>query len=226
MSDKRQKARQLTEAFILQQLEAMVPGGPTTELYKTYFAGLSDVAFEQFIQRLERGEQFLTLTMPNFGASPKLERNLALAEKLGHSFFQRLWIGAHDGIPTHLTPVPVLVVDLPLRRASQMLVKKLSVQESDKTHDILSGQPTGEARRGAKISFPELQVLTAMGLDKTVVELFKFRGGDTKGRRALNAMINRNGGANLETLKHYAGGVESTRTVSTFLKAMHLANTL
>jgi hypothetical protein len=118
--------------------------------------------------------------MPNFGASPTLERNIAVAKKLGHDFFQRLWIGEHDGIPTHLTPVKYMVIDMPLRRASQMLVKKLSVQESDKTSDILSGQPTGEARRGAKISFPELQVMTAMGLDKSVTELFKYRGGDTK----------------------------------------------
>jgi hypothetical protein len=164
--------------------------------------------------------------MPNFGPSPTLERNTALAERLGHDFFQRLWIGEHDGIPTHLTPVKYMVIDMPLRRASQMLIKKLSVQESDKTFDILSGQPTGEAKRGAKISFPELQVMAAMGLDKSITELFKYRGGDTKGRRALNAMINRHGTANLETLRHYAGGVESTRTVSTFLKAMHLSNTL
>jgi len=215
-----------TEAFILQSIEAIVPGGPTTELYRAYFKKLTDAEFADFMDALERDDTFLTLTMPNFGPSPKLERNLEIAESLGHSFFQRLWIGAHDGMPTHLTPVPALVVDLPLRRASQMLVKKLSVQESDKTHDLLSGQPSGEARRGAKISFPELQIMTAMGLDQTVTELFKYRGGDTRGRRALNAMINRHGSANLETLSHYAGGVESTRTVSTFLKAMHLANTL
>lgn len=218
--------RKAAEALILETLEAIVPGGATTGFYREYFKGLNDAAFATFMDDLESGRKFLTLTMPNFGHGPKLERNLAIGKTLGHQFFQRLWIGAHDGMPTHLTPVPVLVVDLPLRRASQMLVKKLSVQESDKTYDLLSGQPTGEARRGAKISFPELQVMVGMGLDKTVTELFKYRGGDTKGRRALNAMIGRHGQANLDTLSHYAGGVESTRTVSTFLKAMHLANTL
>jgi hypothetical protein len=49
-------ARQKTEQFILQCLEAMVPKGPTTELYKAYFDKISEAEFKQFIDDLATGK--------------------------------------------------------------------------------------------------------------------------------------------------------------------------
>jgi hypothetical protein len=105
------------------------------------------------------------------------------------------------------------------------LNKKISIPENNKTIDSLTGQPAGDSK-GAKISYDELQICAGMGLDASMVEMMKYRGGDLGGFRALSAMIARTGSANLNTLSAYASGVESTKTVKTILTGMHLKSTL
>ena len=97
--------------------------------------------------------------------------------------------------------------------------------DHNKSIDAVSGQVTGESK-GAKISYPELQICAAMGMDNSMIELMKYRGGDAKGGMALNAMLNKYGAANLNTLSNYASGVGSTNTLKTFLTAAHLKSTL
>ena len=113
---------------------------------------------KSFIADLESGKRFLTIIEPNgLDTGLSVENNLKIAEELGHKFFQRLWIEGKEGEPAYLTPIEYLVVDLPIRRASQLLIKKIKVPEHNRVVDVLSGQPTGESK-GAKISYPELQV--------------------------------------------------------------------
>lgn len=218
--------RKETEKFILEHLDSLAPGSITASLYAERFKSMSDEDFEAFITRLENGSEFLVVHAPNFSKSGiSVEKNLILGKKLGYEFFQRIWIGEKPNEPAYLTPVKYLVLDLPLRRASQLLIKKIRIPLHNKTIDTLTGQPTGDSK-GAKISYPELQVLASMGLDNSVVELIKFRGGDIKGHNAMNAMINRYGRTNLKTLENFSSGVESTKTLQTFLTGMHLKSNL
>jgi hypothetical protein len=128
-------------------------------------------------------------------------------------------------MPTYLTPNKYLVIDLPIRRAAQLLIKKISIPKHSKVIDHLTGQPTGESK-GAKVSYPELAILSAMGLDKSLLELLKYRGGDSKGNAVLTQMLSSLGTANLDTLKNYASGVQSTHTLHTFLTCAHLKNNI
>jgi len=220
------KNRAATESFILKYIDKLAPGGENVELYKKLFSSMTDKDFEQFISDLETGKQILTVVAPNFNKIKlSVENNLKIAEELGYNFFQKIWFGAKDGVPAYLSPIEYLVIDLPLRRASQMLIKKISVPEHNKVIDALTGQPTG-ASKGARISYPELQVCAAMGLENSMVELMKYRGGDAKGGAALNGMISKYGKANQSVLAQYASGVESTKSLKTFLTAIHLKSTL
>lgn len=218
--------RQAAEAFILRFIDKLAPGTSNAQNYKDAFAGMNDKEFEAFINRLESGEEFLVLIMPNFAKIElDVERNFAIGDELGHNFFQKLWIEGKDGMPTYQTPIPYLVMDLPLRRASQLLTKKRSVPQHNRVIDALTGQPTGESK-GAKISYPELQVLSAMGMEASLVELMKYRGGDDKGRAAMVGQLSRFGSTNLKSLQPFASGVKSTQTLKTFLTAAHLKSTL
>jgi hypothetical protein len=218
--------RPAAEAFILHWLDQLAPGNSNVGVYRELFKGMDDAAFETFIRDLETGKRFLVFISPNFTAQPlTLENNLRIAKALGHEFFQQLWIGQKGDSPAYLTPVKYLVLDLPLRRASQLLIKKIRVPEHTKTVDLLTQQPTGDSR-GSRVSYPELQVLAAMGLDDAIVELIKYRGGDRRGYAAYSGMLSKYGTANMKTLANYADGVASTRTLRTFLQAMHLKNTL
>lgn len=220
------KNRSAAEQFIIKYIEKITPGSGNSDIYRNIFKAMSDKDFDEFINDIETGKKFLCVIMPNFDKSKiSVENNLKVADELGHKFFQKLWIEGKGDMPTYLTPVEYMVVDLPLRRASQLLIKKISVPKHNKVIDSLTGQPTGESK-GAKLSYPELQVCVAMGLDNCMVELMKYRGGDIRGGAALNGMISKLGSANLTTLQNYASGVESTATLRTFLNSMHLRNSI
>lgn len=219
------KNRKAAQDFILKYIEKITPKSGNRQFYENRFSQMNDKEFDQFMSDLESGKQKLFLTEPNFKDTITVENNLEIAKELGHDFFQQLWIKGKKGFPDHLTPIKYMVVDLPVRRASQILTKKISVPKNQKVIDALTGQPTGESK-GAKISYPELQVLAAMGMESSLVELMKYRGGDNKGHVAYNAMLSKYGRANLDSLKNYSSGVESTTTLKTFLTAAHLKNTL
>jgi hypothetical protein len=226
MAEKQYGKRQAAEAFVLKYIEKLMPGSDNTQLYRDLFGSMDDEQFDQFIQALEKEETTLAVIAPNFGkVKLTVENNLALAQELGHNFFERLWIKPDDNSPAFLTPKEYLVMDLPLRRQAQVLVKKISIPEDNQSVDDLTGQPSGKSE-AAKISYPETQVLAALNLDPVLNELLKYRGGDTQGFNAMNDSFARTGGASQEAIKHLAGGVKSTQTLHTILLAMHLSNTL
>lgn len=218
--------RKATEEFIISYIDKILPGSGNKEIYIELFSKMDDNQFDSFMKKLESRENRLAIIAPNF-AEPRLdvERNLKISDELGHNFFQRILIEGSGERPTYLTPIPYMVVDLPLRRQAQLLVKKISIPEDNKTVDQLTGQPTGSSK-GSKISYPEIQVLAAMSLDNSLLELLKFRGGDVRGFNAMNKMISTTGGVSLDTIERYAGGVESTKTLKSYLISMHLSNTL
>ncbi len=226
MADKKLGNRQGAEDFILKYIEKLMPGSENTRIYSELFRSMDDQTFHEFMESLEREETTLAVIAPNFG-KVKLDtkRNLEIATELGHNFFEKLWIKPDDNSPAYLTPVEYLVMDLPLRRQAQLLVKKMSIPEDNQSVDDLTGQPSGKSE-AAKLSYPETQVLAALNLDKTLNELLKYRGGDTQGFNAMNDSFARTGGASQQAISHLAGGVRSTQTLKTLLTAMHLSNTL
>lgn len=201
---------------------------PYDESMKVLRAGLEKMSNEEFtayLVRLRNEEDVIPLIVPNGkGPTLSLNRNLKIAKQIGHNFFQRLWLPDGNG-GEYLTPHECFIVQLPVRRMAQIISKKAQIPQDDKTIDDLTGQPTG-ASKGAKISFPEVQTYTALGLDDTLLEFMKYRGGDEAGYRAFTGSIKSNGGVSMDAVKHEAGGVTSVKTVSIYLTGMHLSNTL
>jgi hypothetical protein len=222
MSTNRKKA----EEFILKYIEKLLPKSPNTDIYRKFFATMNDKEFDRYMKELEEGTKFLTVIAPNF-MKPELtvENNFNIADELGHKFFQKLWIEGVGDLPTYQTPIEYFVLDLPMRRASQLLVKKISVPKHNNVIDALTGQPTGESK-GAKVSYSGLQVCAAMGLDDTMVELMKYRGGDIRGGAALAGILSQYGKASMSVLKQYASGVESTKSLKSILTSAHLKSSL
>ncbi len=218
--------RKATEQYIINSINELLPDKSNEPIYRNFFSKLSDIAFKQYIKDLSTGEKFLVVICPNLDKQQlSVERNLKLGKKLGIEFFQRIWFPATENNPSYLSPIPYLVLDLPIRRQSQMLDKKISIPEDQHTVDTFTGQPAGKSA-GAKINYTELQVLSAMGLDNSITELIKMRGGDEGGYRALSMSLKKTGHVDLDVVKQYSTGVQSTRTLKTFLTGAHLQNTL
>lgn len=220
-------ARKATEAFILKYIDALLPDSSNKNIYVELFKSMSDKDFDSFMNDLQSGESKLALIAPNLSSNKlSIERNFKIAEELGHEFFQRIWMkDANTNSPAYLTPIPYLIVDLPLRRQAQLLVKKISIPEDNKSVDDLTGQPTGKSK-GSKISYPEVQILAALNLENSLLELMKARGGDNELFNAMNTEISRTGGVSLSTVDTGHTDVASTVTLSTLLTSAHLSNSL
>ncbi len=218
--------RKKAEEFILQFMKDVEPTGYNVEQYKKAFAEMSDKDFDVFMKGLRDGSKRLPVFAPMYkNRGITVENNLKIAPKYGVEFFEPLVVSGEKGMPDYQTAIKYLVLDLPYRRQSQTLDKKISLPSNNKVIDQLTYQPTGDSK-GSKISYPELQVLIGMGLDKSITELFKFRGGDRGGFSAYNAMFLRYGSANLSTLSSFSTGVESAKTLKTYLTAAHLSISL
>lgn len=220
------KNRASAEKFILQFMSDIDPSNYNTELYKNLLKGMSDKQFDDYMKAIRDSKAYLVVFKPTYEANGiTVENNLKIAPKYNLEFFEHLLITNDASNPDYKTPIKYLVVDLPYRRQSQTLDKKISVPDDNKTIDELTYQPTGDSK-GAKISYPELQVLIGMGLDNTVTELIKYRGGDRNGFNTYNAMFLRYGSANIKTLSGYSSGVESTKTLKSYLLGLHIKSTL
>lgn len=203
-----------------------MPGGPNKAIYENRFKEMSDDEFDVWIQRMERKEIRLSIIAPNqMPYKLDLERNLKLGKEWGHEFYQRIYRQDSPDGPVYLTNERYLVMDIQLRPQAQMIEKKMRIPRGNNSIDDLTGQPTGVSK-GSKISYPEMQVLAALNLPRSITETMKYRGGDIKGFNAMNAAIDRTGAVSLDAIEHLAGEVESTKTLATILNCMHLQNTL
>lgn len=218
--------RKETEKLCLMVIDELVDGGQNTQLYREMFAKMSDEEFETFINDLATEKKRLVIVVPNFSESTlDIERTLDIGERLGHKFFQQIWIPPRNGLPGYWTPIEYFVFHQPLGRQAQLLEKKISIPEDNNVVDDLTGQPTGRSK-GSKISYPEAQILAAIGLDECLEEMMTFRGGDEKGFAAMNAAIMRTGAVKLESIRPYRSGVKSLTALKAFLAGMHLKSTL
>lgn len=220
------KNRKAAESTILKWVHQILPDDTNQIAYKNLFAMMDDDAFDDWMQKLKRGEIRLCMISPNQSKSRiTIENNLRVADEIGHNFFEKIWMDGKQGAASYLSNVPYLVVTLPLRRQAQLLVKKISIPEDNQSVDNLTGQATGKSK-GSKISYPELQILRSHNLDNCITELIKYRGGDQQGFQAMNDAIAKTGEVRLESIAALGTQVQSTVTLSTMLTSMHLSNTL
>lgn len=218
------KNRKAAQAKILEMVKDLDPSGKNTAVYEDAFKRMNDAQFDNWMQAIEKNQDFVSLIVDNNNNNKvTIENNLKVAKKWGVKLFHRLWLTDPNTGMTYLTPLEYLVLHLPVRRQIQTLENKVSIPEDNKHVDELTGQPTGPSK-GSSISFPELQVLYGRGLDWSIQELIKFRGGDEKGMREMEKSIISSGGVSLEALKQLGTRNRSTVTLSIFLKGMMLDN--
>jgi len=215
--------RQRATREILYFIDRILPGSANKSIYEKRLKAMQDDEFEALIERLESGEETLALFCANLDEHKlDLQRNMEVGDELGHSFFQRLTLTDPDTGQEYETTVPHMVVDLPLRRQAQMLYKKMSIPEDNQSVDERSGQASN-ASKGSSLSYPELQVNAAKGLDRMTLELIKYRGGDVKAFNAMNRSITETGEASMDEISaREPTNVKSSQTLGVFFKAMHI----
>lgn len=221
--------RNAAQQQILADIDLIAPGGENRRIYEELFAQMTDEQFEEMMVAFESGTSRPAVVVPNLPTDPKnrlnIPRNLKIAEDWGVKLFERIWMTRDDGTSKYLSPIPYMIVELPLRRQAQILIKKISIPEHNNTTDDLTGQAAG-ASKGSKISYPEMQILAGLDLTECLTEFMKVRGGDTIAFDESNTSISRTGSFSLRDVEKLGSNVRSKQTLSTFFTVMHLQNTL
>lgn len=185
---------------------------------------LTDVEFDKYMVALRDGTDYLQYLMPTMGTvNLSSSKNIKVAKKLNIKLFHRLWLTDASTGDTYLTPKEYLVIDIPFRRQQQHLKKKISIPNSNKRVDELTGQVTGSSK-GSSLSASEMQILYSQGMNESIRELFKFRGGDETAHRNLMRNIINNNDPSMNNADDGVSRPKSTETIGILLRAAHIDN--
>ncbi len=218
--------RKKAEKWFIDQISKLDPDSKNIAMYKEYFATLSDKQFDNLMKDLKEETKVLPYFVSNLGDQiMDIKKILALADEIGIDFFQRIWITDHKTGTRYLTPEKYLVIDVPVRRQQQHLVKGKSTVENSKYTDPLTGQATGISR-SSRLSLPEIMILESSGHVSAIEEFIKVRGGDNAAYREARRLTMEKGGYNLEEIEALGTRPTSTETLRAFLFGMHIDNNL
>ena len=212
--------------LICQKVDLVDKSKEASTRYRKYLSAMSTEEFHAFMLMLKNGEDVLYVNIPNLkdhGVS--LDNNLKVAEKLGVQFYQRLKIIDPTTGKRFLTPRKYAVIHLPVRRQIQTIKSGISVPVDDKHIDTMTGQVTGVSR-SAKLTLPENYVLYSIGLEKSIAELVKVRGGDTDAQLVAYDRIHKTGSFTLTEMLQLPSRAVSSVTFNNFLKTMHIDNNI
>lgn len=221
---------------VVKDIEALAPGSENAKIYKQALEKMPEGQFQAILKAARNATSehpdysqpffILPVVQPNMEKYKiTTDNNLKLAKKWGVEFFQRIWMTDRVTKQTYLTNLPYLVIDLPMTRPAQTLDKKIAIPDHNRSIDDRTDQVTGDSK-GASISYPEVQILNARGLEDTILEFIKARGGDSKVGRLMDKQIKDTGSFDLDTVKDADTQAKSTETLSHILTGMHLENNL
>lgn len=169
--------RKKIEEMILKTMELMEPKGTNRDRYKEKFAKMNDKDFDTFMKEIASKKRSLTFYAPTFKTALHHTDLLKAADYVGAEIFSRItYTDATTGIK-YTPDAKCLVTLLPIRRVRQYLRHGISVPESDRRIDTMTGQVM-KPDQSSKLSFVEMQLLYGKGMTQTIKEFMKVRGGD------------------------------------------------
>ena len=222
LSDQIDVRRKKVTDYIIKVVNQLDPSGKNGKKYEEFFGKMTDKAFDEFMHLVKDGKYQLHITMPNMDSNLRMEHILKAADTVGVEFFHRLWLDDPVTGKRYLTPKAYPVFKVPVRRQQQFLDEKMSVPDGDTTIDGLSGQVTGPDKASA-ISNPEIRILHTRGLEKTLIEDVKVRGGDIHSYGEFRRQMEETGVGEISKLDP-GSRARSAVIVDILLQGKHLDN--
>ena len=215
------KNRKKIEVKILKYIKQLA-GKENEDLYIKLFKGMTNPDFHAFMEGLRDNKFTLAIIVPN-GGKIKLNtrKNLKVCRELGYEPFQKTVVKIPNTNIETLSNVESLVLYMPLKRLSQHMTKGVSYAEHMNSRNFLTGQ-VANASRSAKITSKELNIYLGKGYDSAMTELMLARSGDGGATNAMNAFIEKYGEVSIDEIKRYSTKSDSTKTLKSYFKAMHI----
>lgn len=221
------KARKVFMDTYFGKMKKVIKKHPSLDMVEEYLTSLSDKVFhEMMVNAKESGKFAIPFYEPNFNKNEvTLDQWLELGEQVGVELREEIIMVDPDSGREYTPPVKVLLFEIPFRRQSQHLVKKMALAEDDKRVDLITGQPTGDSKTSS-ISMPELNVISSKGLQAPLMELLKVRGGDPKAFRSMKKQISETGTFSIDAIESMGSHAKVNDTIQAFLDCMHLENNI
>ena len=214
--------RKQVEEYINKVMLTMEPGGVNAQRYKDMFSKMSDVDFDKFMKDIRDKKRKLVIYIPNLQVVLQMSDLYKACDLTGAIVFEQLVVYDTTTGMEYTTPHKFPILRLPVRRLKQFQMHKMSVPEGDKRTDLLTGQLV-KPDASAKFSFPEMQVMHGRGLDNTIIEFMKIRGGDLYANATMQQSLEETGEFSQEALPNDSIA-RSVMTMDLLLKCMLIDN--
>lgn len=185
---------------------------------------MSDKELTAYMKRLRDHKEQLFVYSANITNTITLQSIKAALKVTNTKAFERVYMVDEVTGKKYLTNIPYMVLQLPIRRVKQFLLDKMSVPESDKKTDMLTGQVI-KPDKGSSVALIDMQLMADKGLDKSIIELLKIRGGDLHAYSDYVNQLTETGEVNVSSIDT-STSPRSAVTASIYLKAMHIDNNL
>lgn len=180
---------------------------------------MNKTELDNFINDLDTGKIVLPLIIPNGSKGIEYEGLKESAKKLNIPTHKKL-IVIKNGKKIKYS-IPRLILELPVKKLSQLLDKKRSIADDQNSVNHLTGQVTG-ASKSMSITAPELSLMGTNGQHDSIRELTKYRGGDASAKIVLEKMAELDMPIDQNILEQYSSGPEVNNTVKQLLLGMHI----
>lgn len=220
MNPKRKKIQDL----ILKVVSTIDPSNSNKERYEKLFKSMSDAQFSTYMKNIKDKKEQIYMYSPNLKNKITIDTLLAGAKIVGLTISDHLWLTDPVSGLKYKTPQKYVILKLPVRRVKQFLMDKMSVPTGDTKTDLLTGQVI-KPDKGSAISLIEMQTIANKGLDKSILELIKVRGGDMNAYAEFKSQLEETGNANMSDISTDTTP-RSVVIAGVYLKAMHIDNNL
>jgi hypothetical protein len=219
MSAKRDKVIALLKK-VFEPLEGK--DGPNFKRYMNKIK--TEEGLNKFYKDIKSGKDNVNIIMPNMKSSARMNDIVQVAKSIDVPISTHLYLTDQITGKKYKTNHKYVVIKTPVRRVKQFVDDKISLPEGDNKIDLLSGQVV-KPDKGSSISLIEAQVIKGKGLDKSLYELLKIRGGDINAYSEFTSRILETGATEVENIGQDSVP-RSSVVASTYLKAAHLDNNL
>jgi len=189
------------------------------DLLTNLINGFTDAEMDKFVDDIEAGHIVVPLIAPDGSGAISYENNLKVVEGRSIKMFKRIKTTTNG--ESVMSSIPWMVAEVTGRKPIQLLDKKRSVPLDDRSRSTITGQVTN-ASKSMSITAPEISLMLANGMYKSIIELTRYRGGDEKASLVMKAMASHGIDINQETLAKYSNGPEVNNALKQFLLAMQL----
>ena len=214
--------RKAVEEYINKVMLIMEPGGVNAARYKEMFSKMSDSDFDKFMKDIRDKKRKLVIYIPNLKVTLQMSDLYKACDFTGAIVFEPISIHDETTGMDYTTPNEFPILRIPVRRLKQFQMHKMSTPEGDKRTDILTGQLVKPDAAG-KFSFPEMQVMHGRGLDNTIIEFMKLRGGDLHAYATMQQSLEETGEFSQASLPNDSIA-RSVMTMDLILKCMLIDN--